>query len=456
MSTSLGQVIGLTHKRVPRVARVPLLCIGLTPLWWLLGTGFFIFHVAALLMILSAPNAMRPRTAFQWAVAALCAVLGLSLSIAILKESDELGRAVAALNNISILIVGYVFFSFFSFNLARNSELAFAISRTGGRLALIAVAIALAALFGVFMGRFSELTFPTLLGLITPAMDNLIGLYQRADVIAVDWFSESSVPRLTVLSANPTSSAAFIALSCFIGLGVTAGKGRIRVLVLLGLVLVTTAATLTRGAVFGLLAGMTVWFILVMGAKARFALIPLFPLVLIAAFSTLPSAVEKANSAREASSNTRMASYKLSYDMTMDDAPIIGMGIKPRVDSLVIPVGSHSTILSALVRGGIIGATLAFFAFFLMPAAWAAQVAWKLIVAPGRFGGRRLLAISVAAGLPSFLVFCLLQDVDAYAPLSVLLFTYLSVLSHFASRSGVATRSNEQQYSGTTQGDPAR
>src|SRR5690606_24011064 len=71
--------------------------------------------------------------------------------------------------------------------------------------------------------------------------------------------------------------------------------------------------------------------------------------------------------AREGSTNTRLMSYRLSYELTIENNPLLGIGVKPRTDSLGIPIGSHSTIFATLVRGGLLACSLAIVAFFISP-----------------------------------------------------------------------------------------
>jgi len=411
------------------------LSLTLIPLWWVLGAGVAVFHLAALLIALRRPRCLVPASLFQVWLLGLIALLSFSLVVFLFKDATEMGRLVGAFNNISILGIGYCFFSFFRYGFARDSKQVVMLSKKLGWLSKCSFALGGVAVFCLVVMHASEVSFPTALGLITPKMDNLIGLYQRADLVAIDWFSESSVPRLTVLSANPTSSAALVALGWFIVLGAISAKSNWRALVGFFAISLIVAATLTRGAMAGIVLGLVLWLFLIAGPKLRFSTIPLVPLVIVGLLATASDGLDRANSAREASSETRLASYRMSYEVTMDESPVIGLGIKPRVDSLVIPLGSHSTVLSTLVRGGLLGLMLGLTTFFLLPVVWAAKIVWRVITRSTAYSGLRPFAIAAAAGLPSYLVYALLQDIDAYAPLSALIFSYLAVLHHF-SRAG--------------------
>lgn len=422
-----------TKSSIDGTTKYVVLSLTLIPLWWVLGAGVVVFHLAALLVVLRRPRCLVPASLFQVWLLLLIALLSLSLVVFLFEDATEVNRLVGAFNNISILGVGYCFFSFFRHGFARDTQQVVVLSKKLGWLSKCSFALGGVAVFALVVMHASEVSFPTALGLITPKMDNLIGLYQRADLVAIDWFSESSVPRLTVLSANPTSSAALVAIGWFIVLGAISAKSNWRALLGFFAISLIVAATLTRGAMAGIALGLLLWLFLIAGPKLRFSIIPLVPLVIVGLLATASDGLDRANSAREASSETRLASYRMSYEVTMDQSPVIGLGIKPRVDNLVIPLGSHSTVLSTLVRGGLLGLMLGLTTFFLLPAIWAARIVWKVITRSTAYGRLRPFAIAVAAGLPSYLVYALLQDIDAYAPLSALIFSYLAVLHHFSS-----------------------
>ncbi|WP_337245965.1 O-antigen ligase family protein [Luteimonas sp. gir] len=414
---------------------LPVYALLLTPLWWLLGFGFFIFHFAALYMALVKPACLRPRDAFQYTILILISVLILSLLLNSLSGDTDISRMLAATNNASILGIGYIVYGFFLEMFRQDERYLDVVARNVGKVSLVSIVLGTSLLYFVLSGRIAELSFPTLIGAVTPPTDNLIGLYQRVHIISTDWFDQNPTPRLTILSTNATSSAALIAICGFISLGWFHRGSRFIRLAFVFLLMCTVAATLTRGAFFGLLAGLGIFMSMALSNKSKTLLLPAIPLLLVAAVMFLPAAIERANSARESSSSTRFASYTASIDVTMQGNPLFGLGIKPRSDDNFIPIGSHSTVLSTLVRGGLIGSSLAVIAFIVMPLAWFVKIGRRLL--SSRQAGSRLHWFSVIAiaGVPSFIAFCLLQDIDAYAPLSTFLFCFLAMLSYCAKRS---------------------
>lgn len=409
----------------------------LTPLWWVLGAGFFIFHALAILLAFRYPARLRPNNFFQYGIVGLIFVLTVSLFYNSAAHQVDLVRIVAAANNVSILCVGYILFSYFQHEFTLQSGSEINVAKSVGAVSALSILVGSSVLYLVLVGRIETITFPTAFGLLTPRLDNLLGLYQIASVISIDWFAETSTPRLTIFSTNATSSAALIAISGFICLSLIAARFRLLAALFIAALLLTIAATLTRGALVGALAGTAMFAVLTMSSRMKIALSVFTPLAVAAFFYFAPAAFEKMNSAREASSNTRMTTYRASVEITLSNNPVIGIGVKPKDESLIIPIGSHSTVISTLVRGGLVGASLAIACFILYPATCCIRIIWRYVKEQVLDGSsKRQLAI--ACGTPSFLAYCLLQDIDAYAPLASFMFLYLALLSHYSRNSSTS------------------
>lgn len=402
----------------------------LTPLWWVLGTGFFVFHIAALLAAVAAPQALRPRDAFQYLLLTLISLLGLSMMMSAASGAADLSRVVAALNNISILLNGYIFYSFLNHSFRTNTGALDNLFNALGKVGLFSVVIGVPCVYLLFFRGVDSLSFPTLFGIMTPPQDNLLGLYQKSWLIDVDWFAESSIPRLTILSTNATSSAALIAFASYFFLASLNRGRRALSYAFIFALLCTMAATLTRGAILGVVIGLAIYFVLSL-RKNRKLIVAGSVLSAVIGLTFAAPVLEAINSARQASSDTRFAIYEMSLAVTLKEGPLIGLGVKPRLDQTAIPIGSHSTILSLLVRGGLIGAALSFTLFLVIPVVWSAKALLRALAA-GHVGDPRGYSIAMIAAMPSFLVYCIFQDIDAYAPLSAFLFAYLAVISFIA------------------------
>ncbi|MCY1648414.1 hypothetical protein OVA11_15485 [Caulobacter sp. SL161] len=83
--------------------------ITLAPLAWLSGFDFVVFHAAAIYILLTNPNSLKPTSLFD-----LIYLFGISILLASLFQSSlsgevEFARTFAATNNLSILFIGYIF-----------------------------------------------------------------------------------------------------------------------------------------------------------------------------------------------------------------------------------------------------------------------------------------------------------------------------------------------------------
>ncbi|WP_187775829.1 O-antigen ligase family protein [Luteimonas suaedae] len=419
---------------------VPLFCIALIPLWWLLGFGFFVFHASSLYIALLLRRAMIPRDGFQIAVLGVSGILALSLAYNTAVFDIDLSRTVAALHNISVMLVGYCHYTYFKLLYQMDDAWVARVSRVLWRLCAISILLAVPLSYAVFSGKLQVLGIPTLLGFVLPPMDNLLGLYLKAEFVARDWFGGGDMPRLKILATNATASAGLIAISGFIAAGFAMTRYRWLMFAFLGLVLLTIAATLTRAALLGALLGVMVIALAVIRKQYYLLVFAGAPLVLGAALIFLPDMLAEVNDMREGSSNARFIAYQASFDEAMRVNPLIGLGVKPRVNDLAIPIGSHSTLFSTLVRGGGLGAAAAFIAFFLFPIVKGGKLALKLMRRSAAFGCMRPYAIAALGGLPSFIVYCTFQDIDVYTPITVVFFTYMAGLIYWANVPSSARR----------------
>jgi O-antigen ligase len=155
----------------------------------------------------------------------------------------------------------------------------------------------------------------------------------------------------------------------------------------------------------------------------------LLPMVVSAAIAFGPDLVQRAIELRSGSSSIRLLVYKLSVDAVIKEGPFIGLGVKPRTDEAFIPIGSHSTFISILVRGGFLGLLCSIGAFLFIPAINVVKLALAYIRHNNfdeEFRVATRCVIATYFGCAMFLVF---QDVDAYASIAALIFAYFGVLN---------------------------
>src|SRR5690606_36769914 len=90
---------------------VPLCVISLIPRWWILGFGFFIFHLSSIYIAAILKRNILPRDSVQLGILALVAVLSVSLLHNSVVDDAGLSRIFGAFHNITVLLVGYFHYS---------------------------------------------------------------------------------------------------------------------------------------------------------------------------------------------------------------------------------------------------------------------------------------------------------------------------------------------------------
>ena len=118
-------------------------------------------------------------------------------------------------------------------------------------------------------------------------------------------------------------------------------------------------------------------------------------LIYIASLAVIPALVlgmiEFISEFRSYSTESRLTSYTLGLETALNLSPAFGIGYKPMVEFLSIPIGSHSSFISSLIRGGVLALAAFVFAFYLTPA-----FLWSKVFSPKSYrfvGNKRLLAI---------------------------------------------------------------
>lgn len=158
-----------------------------------------------------------------------------------------------------------------------------------------------------------------------------------------------------------TSEGAYLAVA----IGLFAMMAAYRYLGFAGIVLVEVIIVLVLGltgsrmTIAAFLLSMGGW-LLFFAPYWRQLLVGLSPLLLgIVAFlvfdgiNLIVDAWHQANEFRQASSGTRFTSYVTAWQLTMEQNPLTGLGYTPEMPELIhVPVGSHSSWTSILIRGG--------------------------------------------------------------------------------------------------------
>ncbi|WP_407656700.1 O-antigen ligase family protein [Lysinibacillus yapensis] len=119
-------------------------------------------------------------------------------------------------------------------------------------------------------------------------------------------------------------------------------------------------------------------------------------------------------SAREGSNDSRTFLITESIRVTIENSPIIGMGIKT-TSSIGYPLGSHSTFVGFFYKAGIIGFILSLIIFTI--------IAIKLLISKGNLT-HSIMKLSLLLMIPMFIV----EDIDGSNWLIIFYFIFASIL----------------------------
>lgn len=389
-------------------------CLGLSPLWWLLGFNIFIYHFFAayayhdLLKKQGAPK-VHPSLIF---LSLYVVVYGVSLTFASFSSDSDFTRVIASFYNLTYWIMGLaILLVVFSDSENFPSDI---VSKFSSYVLLFVFVVS--SLVYMFLLNKGEVGVPSLLGIFMPldSLPPLIGKSMTIQLLSQDWFSGEATPRLSIMSPYATAYGILIVILSFF---VAVDRFRISLL-LVGLFLVVSS--LSRMALlFYLIFLFSICFSYLSTTSRRWlSLFFLFVSLILTVFlfGSIVEAWNSFNSFRQGSSDLRMLIYSMSWDVAMDQSPLIGLGIKPRDDYLV-PLGSHSTFFGAVLKTGLIG--VIFLCFFYISVVVRAL---KCI-----FFGSRIHAL-VGLGSLVLVVYSMFADVDAPQLVSFLFFFFIGML----------------------------
>lgn len=334
----------------------------LGPLWWAAGLDLVIYTVVIIAGLAMWPQARKPD---NWGVLMLALMTYLTLRLGFyLAWGGEVSRTVAAVSNIINMLVLWGGYQITRNASQLNNTYMFApqLNKVFWFMAITTIA---AITWGLKTGE-TALGFKTLLGMVTPPTDGLIGLYQNFRFFVVDWATGESLPRALVMAPYPTASAMLLAFMATASLLHNRQRSWTKRFALEILCLTALVFTMTRTILGGYILGTGLAIFLLGGVSVRV----LFSCAAVLGLLVIWSAgfFDWLANFRTSSNNLRFQSYELAYRIVMDENPMFGLGVKPRDEIVMgIPIGSHSTFMSYLTKGGIIGFLLVIAVLLYLP-----------------------------------------------------------------------------------------
>jgi hypothetical protein len=392
------------------------------PVWWALGIDFLMPMLLGSALMYSSLKAHRRFTASDYVLAAIIIVLIGSAYLNGFLLAGETMRFAAALYNASIWACGLILLQQVRYTLDQTDADRQAVLRAGfwGFMLLSGVAWG-SFVFAYAIGRFS-LELPSLFGLIVgQAVPDSAVLIKQSTILVFarpDWgLPGVPMPRIVIYGPYPNATAAITAVLGTLALLYLCVRNRYHgVLIAAGeaLIFFTLVITLSRSILAGWLVG-SVAANLVFGTAYR-RVVCSFALG-VAALLAMHANVSNLGEYREYSTESRVNNYVRAIEKTILTHPVLGLGIKPREEGNHIAVGSHSTFVSSLTKGGALGVSLVFIYLVVLPAfRWIALGATQPLRS-SRAEMRILFTLQVT--IWAWLCF---EDIDAPATAAMLIF----------------------------------
>ncbi|MEM8586690.1 MAG: O-antigen ligase family protein [Pseudomonadota bacterium] len=394
----------------------------LVPLAWIVGVDFLFPFVVLAVVGLRASRL----SAFE----ILGFALGLWLTFALLITApDNMERSLSSLYSI-LIIFGAMALHVVTRTLLRDVSY----DTLLGFMRALYVPLFRYTIVFVILGLFLafalgnlRISFPTVLGAILPFSPP--GIAERsmiAEITRPDWgFGHFSVPRPLVFAPWYTAGALTVACAGLMAMvcAVMRGDTKSRELLLEAVLCVVLFLTLSR-TIFGFyLIGFALASLVFRDwSRLTLALVGLGVLLLalvgpLSEFSVLEF--------RDYSTETRFRALELGLLVAFEQSPLFGYGVKPLYEGLSIPVGSHSSIVSITVRGGLVALLLFVIFFYAIPA-------WFWVRRLGRLTRKRHRQRRIAALCLRFQIliwgWAVFQEIDTAAIASSLLLMTLAVI----------------------------
>ncbi|MCX7973224.1 MAG: O-antigen ligase family protein [Candidatus Aminicenantes bacterium] len=339
----------------------------LLPFWWILGIKFFIFHLISLLGLLKILISKRshkiniPREAYILILFIIIYAVAIGANL----KAAPFTRILASLYNLTFWIMG-VFILIIVFN-ELNKSFIFSFFKIFSFIGLITGIISLISIIAWFKG-YQNQQIESLLGNVLNLKNlseaQLLYASIKPTIVATDWILGRRVPRLYIFEVYPTAIGILMVFAIVITLiyyKISKKKWLKIALIFEGIALL---ASWSRVAI--LLAIVSVilinWF-LNKKKNLYYFLIVLFLLIFMIISFVIPPSTGFAflYEFRKSSSDYRTELYKVTLKEAMKK-PILGHGIKPRIQNFSVPIGSHSMYLGVLLKTGFLG--LCVFALF--------------------------------------------------------------------------------------------
>ncbi len=420
--------------RIPYLHTSPMqdlkITLALTPLWWVLGLYFVIYHFAAFLgmtkLLLShAGKGMRIHvpSRSRWLLVFLAVYL---LSLLLNAPLNSAQRTFASVNNYLVYLSGF-FVILIIYNAAERQDV-LDLMKIGSRLAVLGGIIVLGSLALWYLG-YQRLSFSSLVSRLMPFLNDYpyFNVLLKVTLTDTDWFLNRGMPRIPVFTSVMTASGGqVLALLPMLATASMINRGwSVRQSLLLLLPMSIAVLSLARTPLLALIIVCAI--MLLRGLQGRGWLLFLLMTFLIAVptiaifWSFFAGTAEAIVGARIASTRTRIALYQDAIKYALDHNPVYGIGIKVREGYTTRALGSHSSVIAFFITTGMMGVmSYVLFQMDLIRSWWARRRAFS--------GDDRTIWTNSGAAFIGFSLWMLTDTLDAVPYISTLYFLIAGIL----------------------------
>jgi hypothetical protein len=410
------------------------------PIAWILGIGFIWYHVLAIIWASRNAKAFKTIGLVDVAFYLLVLTLFISLTLSPARGYGTADRMFGAANNISLIIVYYLCLKtsrYVSFSGMITKGVSRRIEKSIRNIFLMMIVGGIVlSIIWYALGQHDWST-RTIFGFMVPDLPGIVAEYQDTPLVNTDYFFGAKVPRVSIFAPFATTAAAMLVLLSGIGYLLRAGseseetKGQVR----FGLLsYIAVFMTIARASLFAVTVAWIVRYFVGLGRMFGVFAILIAAFGLYYLYESGVGLFDLLNEARPGSNAARLGNYDASISLVMSEAPFFGLGVKPRLDVSFIPLGSHSSWISFLVRGGMIGTTLAALLYIGAMSISVVRIVLGYANGSPKYDLNAMTGAVLAVG---FVAYYSVQDADAYGVVAFLAGIYTGLLSAVAMRGRV-------------------
>lgn len=317
------------------------------PGFWLLGLLIPALYLLYLKNIKRPISLLYNRDPYSWWIVIFFFLQIISVAFSVFEDYFTSVRLLAIVHNMlafTFVILGYAF----AVNVAIREQIVKDI-----KVLFLFLTISSILVFVFSMLSNSYLSYPGLLAFATEADNPFTYVIFNQQ----GWIANIEFARSRVMAVFPNGSAILILVVYLILISNNNVSKRNHFY----FDLLFVAATFTTGSRNGILISIFIFLIQFINTKGKLLfLVLIIPII----FSLMIYLIKTASDLRQDSNDTRLELYWDSIIYSYEHNPILGLGLKPKVQGIAngeLPIGSHSTLLGYFIKNGILGGTCALF-----------------------------------------------------------------------------------------------